>query len=456
MLQAETQLLNNALTSTDRYNGFTWQTRTLEVRPDRLPPEYEAQQQFPHHVNPHPPAHPSMPSNYGGPGGSLPSFIAGSQTHPYPHPHTGPGAWQGPSGPGANGPGASGNAGPNRRQMEQGHLHHPFPQPAVGLGRGQGGLLLPNGGTGGAAVNGAGQGQSQQGFGSFNALAASQSGVPGAGATAGLTPPSTGASQAGTAGERDRDSDSPFPVAASPLAGALTGAGASAGGIPNALPVPAQAPGFGLDGRRDSTTSKSSPFMRYATPGDGYAAHRHEAHSKSFSTSSTSHHPLYPTQSRGAEGGTGALASPPFGSAGANGTATGQSSSHAHTSSMSASTSNRAAPPGSLGPLPPNYFAALAGSGSSSSGPSGNKVAAAAPHFPVQIEGMAHQGVGLGPPQNLHDRVIFVSNVSYLRERNESICLRQEGMTDGQLPLDMQWQDLKDMLRPAGLVMRVE
>jgi hypothetical protein len=27
----------------DRYNGFSWQTRTLEVRPDRLPPEYEPQ-----------------------------------------------------------------------------------------------------------------------------------------------------------------------------------------------------------------------------------------------------------------------------------------------------------------------------------------------------------------------------------------------------------------------------
>jgi hypothetical protein len=35
------------------------------------------------------------------------------------------------------------------------------------------------------------------------------------------------------------------------------------------------------------------------------------------------------------------------------------------------------------------------------------------PHFPVQIEGMAHQGMGLGPPGNLHDRVVFVSNVSF-------------------------------------------
>ncbi|KAK4683798.1 hypothetical protein P7C73_g6427, partial [Tremellales sp. Uapishka_1] len=33
----------------DRFNGYTWQTRTLEVRPDRLPPEYEAQPHMGHH-----------------------------------------------------------------------------------------------------------------------------------------------------------------------------------------------------------------------------------------------------------------------------------------------------------------------------------------------------------------------------------------------------------------------
>jgi hypothetical protein len=27
---------------------------------------------------------------------------------------------------------------------------------------------------------------------------------------------------------------------------------------------------------------------------------------------------------------------------------------------------------------------------------------------------------------------------------------------DWQMPLNMQWQDLKDMLRPAGMIMRVE
>lgn len=32
----------------DRFNGFTWQTRTLEVRPDRLPAEYEPQPHIHH------------------------------------------------------------------------------------------------------------------------------------------------------------------------------------------------------------------------------------------------------------------------------------------------------------------------------------------------------------------------------------------------------------------------
>lgn len=44
---------------------------------------------------------------------------------------------------------------------------------------------------------------------------------------------------------------------------------------------------------------------------------------------------------------------------------------------------------------------------------SGSEVSAP-PHFPVHIDGLAHQGMGLGPPSNLHDRVVFVSNVSHL------------------------------------------
>lgn len=40
---------------------------------------------------------------------------------------------------------------------------------------------------------------------------------------------------------------------------------------------------------------------------------------------------------------------------------------------------------------------------------SGSEVA---PHFPVHIDGLVNKGIGLGPPSNLHDRVVFVSNVS--------------------------------------------
>lgn len=54
-------------------------------------------------------------------------------------------------------------------------------------------------------------------------------------------------------------------------------------------------------------------------------------------------------------------------------------------------------------------------------------------HTP-HLEGLAHRSNHLGPPDTLHDRVVFVSN----------------------LPLTMQWQELKDLLRPAGLIIRAD
>jgi hypothetical protein len=51
----------------------------------------------------------------------------------------------------------------------------------------------------------------------------------------------------------------------------------------------------------------------------------------------------------------------------------------------------------------------MAGSGSHRPSFSSSEVA---PHFPGHIDGLAHKGMGLGPPSNLHDRVVFVSNVS--------------------------------------------
>lgn len=59
----------------DRFNGYSWQTRTLEVRPDRLPPEYEPQQQ----------AH--MPPTRGPP---FPFMGNGNNNHLHPQgPHPG-------------------------------------------------------------------------------------------------------------------------------------------------------------------------------------------------------------------------------------------------------------------------------------------------------------------------------------------------------------------------------
>lgn len=84
---------------------------------------------------------------------------------------------------------------------------------------------------------------------------------------------------------------------------------------------------------------------------------------------------------------------------------------------------SRAPPPGTLGPLPPSLFAgikpapavdamapAIVGDVPAQS-PNGGAGRLAAAPIP-QLEGLANQGMGLGPPSTLHDRVIFVSNVS--------------------------------------------
>lgn len=84
---------------------------------------------------------------------------------------------------------------------------------------------------------------------------------------------------------------------------------------------------------------------------------------------------------------------------------------------------SRAPPPGTLGPLPPSLFAGIkpapavdaiaptiAGDVPAQS-PNGGAGRLAAAPIP-QLEGLANQGMGLGPPSTLHDRVIFVSNAS--------------------------------------------
>lgn len=75
------------LTHPDRFNGFMWQTRTLEVRPDRLPPEYEPQP----HVH-HKPMFGFMPPpmhNFPGGGGPFRPHVGPPFGGPFP-PHLGP------------------------------------------------------------------------------------------------------------------------------------------------------------------------------------------------------------------------------------------------------------------------------------------------------------------------------------------------------------------------------
>lgn len=73
-------------------------------------------------------------------------------------------------------------------------------------------------------------------------------------------------------------------------------------------------------------------------------------------------------------------------------------------------------------------------------------------HMP-HLEGLAHKKAILGPPGNLHDRVVFVSGVSLFPMNTFQ---RQQGDANCQLPMSMQWQELKDLLRPAGLIIRAE
>lgn len=53
---------------------------------------------------------------------------------------------------------------------------------------------------------------------------------------------------------------------------------------------------------------------------------------------------------------------------------------------------------------------------------------------PIPLNGLANQAKDLGAPNSVYDRVCFVKN----------------------LPFTMQWQDLKDLFRPAGVVIRAD
>lgn len=69
---------------------------------------------------------------------------------------------------------------------------------------------------------------------------------------------------------------------------------------------------------------------------------------------------------------------------------------------------------------------------------------------PISLNGLASQGKDLGAPGTLVDRVVFVKNVSWPGN------LLQKKLTNTQLSLTTQWQDLKDLFRPAGVVIRAD
>ncbi|WVQ93950.1 hypothetical protein IAU59_001028 [Kwoniella sp. CBS 9459] len=353
----------DAARAIDRYNGYTWQTRTLEVRPDRLPPEYEPQQthmphqpQHPHqHQHQHGHQHQHSQHHHASRPGMFGFHSLPTGGHPYPLP---------------------GHLTPQSSGWMGGHSGRP-PFPAShGSGSGSHSMLIPGLGHSPAAppmgLSGSSPVTSHQSppahFGSISLPLSVQNTGPQA-----------------------------FPqLAASPLAGSL-----SAGSGPSSS--------TNLAGRLDSL----APFSHSTSP-DPVAGHLR-------STSPAP--PMARTGSR-----------PP--------SSNGQPLA---TSSPSKDGANRAPPPGHLGSLPPPPFAqpksvispteSVTGTGPEATGVSPSLSHRGPPGAAIpQLEGLAHQGMGLGPPETLHDRVIFVSN----------------------LPLSMQWQDLKDLLRPAGHIIRAD
>ena len=298
----------------DRFNGFTWQTRTLEVRPDRLPPEYESQ---PHHNHLHAPPRPPMYTYHN---------MSGNGHQPYSLPaHMTPS--HGPSW-------LPGQIPPQRPPVAHGSsAHHNMPghPPMVASGSSPiPGTVSPNLTLGGLPLPLSGQNTG-------NAFQSS---------------------------------------ASSPLAGSLT----------TGTTAPNQSSLNGLDpSRRDSLT----PFA-HAIPPETIGAPLPMSSSPALVPGQTSR----PSSSAGRPLQS---SSPPKGE-----TAPG----------------HRAPAPGTLGPLPPPLFAGvkavISPSDNGNASDSSLHVGPSPPPPPVALamEGLSHQGAHMGPPSTLHDRVVFVSNVS--------------------------------------------
>lgn len=279
----------------DRYNGFSWQTRTLEVRPDRLPPEYEPQQ------NQQPPVRGPVP-------------YAGNHHHPQAgHPGPGPG-WQ---------------RHPHQMHMNNGH---PMGGSMSMPGPGHGQMFMPHHQQ--PYLNG------QIHRSHSPALSFSQTGMP-----MPLSGQNTGSHSLGYGH-----------MGASPLAGSLT-----VGADP-----------IGRVGSSASNSNGISPHsLHLALPRAQSPVTLAVMHSRP--ASSQGHH-----------------------SASSHG-------SHAHIVPNGAAFARASfsGSQGNAGDVPfPHRHSIDHGHGN-------------VPH----LEGLGHRGPGLGPPETLHDRVIFVSNVSLLLQQ---------------------------------------
>ncbi|WRT63540.1 uncharacterized protein IL334_000445 [Kwoniella shivajii] len=330
----------DAARAIDRYNGYTWQTRTLEVRPDRLPPEYEPQNHAPHP----PPHRPAV----------FPFHSSGHSPYPMAGHLTPQNGWQGQGRP-------------------------PFPQ---GAGHsGSHGMFIP-----GLGPNPTAHPMTMSGSSPIPPIPSAQS------PSAMYGTLSLPLSVQNTGGQAQ-----PYPqLAASPLAGSLSSGLTQPTGPGNYIP------------RLDSST----PLSHTASPDPSIPVPRTTSPTPGGSRPTSSQEKA-PTSISPARGDSGL---------------------------------GRAPPPGNLGALPPPPFAgasAVVSPTESSQGvaPGVEALGSSPPALPrvpgasvPQLEGLSHQGMGLGPPNTLHDRVIFVSN----------------------LPLSVQWQDLKDLLRPAGTIIRAD
>lgn len=293
----------------DRFNGYTWQTRTLEVRPDRLPPEYEAQT---HHMHvPH------------GRGGVYPFNAGGFQGGPG---GAGGQAWPPSQRPPISGPGAQSMMG----MMSLPGMGGPYAPPMTSNGSSP----IP-----------------------LSQTPAPPYGVPGQSVPAHSQ--HTGATQF-------------TPFGASPLAGSLSAGTEEDGGLkwdPSSMPNQH----LSHEAHLQQPNRVPSPHHHHAETSQPTSSHDIRTNPPSGEILPQRPPPL------------------PLGQLGSSSTHTAPGAQSQRSPSDSSFGPSRVGSSDHF-PVPPGQL----GHGSG----------------PMQMEGLAHRGAVLGPPSTLHDRVVFVSNVS--------------------------------------------